>query len=405
MCLTPTLIKNVNYGNKSKLHYLSDSSAQYIPVPCGRCSVCLALKQQYLVQRVQMEALSHDLYFGTLTYNNDSLRSFDVGGFHLSYVDISDWQNMLKMIRKHEGLPPFKYFMVTEYGGRRHRPHIHFLLSFPKVESQRLAEKRSFEIRLFNIFLKYWRRNTNITFYRTKTGKLRHNTRNPEWQSLCTYKRTFKSYNYDLHYLDPYATTKGLDDVAFYVSKYCLKYDKWVDKLKSRLYFNLPEADFTKAWDLIRPRRLLSKGFGSPSDSKVIFHINKGIDLALNDPTALFPYFVSPVNGATFPLSPYYSDKFLKLKDVERFNRRKPVLTSDDMMLDSTPRLTPKEADIKQRRFDFIGSVLDSRHTYFDDDFDISYTIPYGNNSETPFLDQDFADSWQDFDDSFDSDP
>lgn len=340
-----------------------------------------------------MEALSHDLYFGTLTYNNESLPSLNVGEFHLNYVDISDWQKMIKMIRKHENLPPFKYFLVSEYGGRRHRPHIHFILSFPKVESQRLAEKRSFEIRLFNIFLKNWRRNIN------------GNRRNPDWQSLCTYKRTLKSYNYDLHYLDPYATSKGLDDVAFYVSKYCLKYDKWVDKLKSKLYFNLPEAVFTKAWDLIRPRRLLSKGFGSPSDSKVIAHINKGIELALNDPTALFPYFISPVNGATFPLSPYYSDKFLTLKDVERFNRRKPLLTSDDLMLDSTPRLSPEEAKIKQSKFDFVGNTLDARHTYFDDDFDINYSIPYGNHSETPFMDQDFAANWQDFDDYFDSDP
>lgn len=148
MCLNPILIKNVNYGNKSKLSHISDTTSQYIPVPCGRCSVCLALKQQYIVQRVQMESLSHDLYFGTLTYNNESLPIHEVGDFRLAYVDICDWQKMLKMIRKHEHLPNFKYLFVTEFGGRRHRPHIHFILSFPKIESQTLAEKRSFEILL-----------------------------------------------------------------------------------------------------------------------------------------------------------------------------------------------------------------------------------------------------------------
>lgn len=393
MCLHPVFIKNVNYGNKSKLNYLSDTTSQYIPVPCGRCSVCLALKQQYIVQRVQMEALSHDLYFGTLTYNNESLSFVTSGDFRLNYVDISDWQRMIKMIRKHENLPKFRYLLVTEYGGKRHRPHIHFILSFPKDESQRLADRRSFEIRLFSIFLKYWRRNYGSTRY-------------PIWKPLCTYKRTRKSYNFDLHYLDPYASSKGLDDVAFYVSKYVLKYDKWVDKLKSKLFYNLPESEYIRLWDKIRPRRLLSKGFGSYRDPKVIEHINKGINIALNDPRALFPYFISPVNGSTFPLCPYYSDKFLSMSDIQVFNSRKPRLNDYDMMLDSTPNLTPEEMKLKQHKFDFVGSFLYDRHTYFDDDFNNYIPDPYHERDfeQVHQSDKDFADGWQDFDCCSDSD-
>lgn len=393
MCLSPILIKNVNYGNTSKFAYIKDTTSQYIPVPCGRCSVCLALKQQYIVQRVQMESLSHDLYFGTLTYNNESLPVVTSGDFRLNYVDISDWQKMLKMIRKHENLPKFRYLLVTEYGGRRHRPHIHFLLSFPKDESQTLADRRSFELRLFSIFLKYWKRNYG-------------STRFPVWNQLCTYKRTLKSYNYDLHYLDPYASSKGLDDVAFYVSKYVLKYDQWVDKLKSKLFFNLPESEYVRVWNLIRPRRLLSKGFGSFDDPKVIDHIHKGINFALNDPRALFPYFISPVNGNTFPLCPYYSDKFLTLQDLEVFNSRNHVLTDYDMMLDTTPELSPEEKSIIQNRFDFVGTYLFNRHTHFDDDFDNVFNEPYyERNSIKPDQScQEFADSWKDFDTSCDSD-
>lgn len=404
MCLNPILIKNVNYGNKSKLAHISDTTAQYIPVPCGRCSVCLALKQQYIVQRVQMESLSHDLYFGTLTYNNEALPNVSSGEFNLPYVDISDWQKMLKMIRKHENLPPFRYLMVTEYGGKRHRPHIHFILSFPKDESQRLADRRSFEIHLFNIFLKYWRRNIAEPVWSNKRGKFMPNYRNPKWLPLCTFKRTLKSYNYDLHYLDPNSSSQGLDDVAFYVSKYCLKYDKWVDKLKSKLYYNLPESEYIRVWDLLRPRRLLSKGFGSPDDPKVISHIRKGINLALGDFRALFPYFISPVNGSTFPLCPYYSDSFLTLSDLSVFNSRKPTLTDNDMMLDSTPKLSPDEAAIKQNKFDFVSDFLNSRHTYFDDDFNLNYLDPYGIPDKVASMGQDFADCWQNFDDSFDSD-
>lgn len=391
MCLSPILIKNVNYGNTSKLSHIKDSSAQFIPVPCGRCSVCLALKQNYLVQRVQMESLSHDLYFGTLTYNNESLPTIKVGEFSLNYVDISDWQKMLKMIRKHEDLPPFKYFLVTEYGGKRHRPHIHFILSFPKDDKQILAERVSFELKLKDIFLQYWRRNLG-------------STRSPVWQNLCTYVHTRKSYNYDLHYLNPSLGSNGLEDVAFYTTKYCLKFDKWLDSLKSKLFFNLPESEYTKVWDLLRPRRLISKGFGSFQDPKVIEHINKGIDLSLSEPSAMFPYFISPVTGDTFPLSPYYSKKFLTLDDLEIFNQRKPTLTVSDMMVDSTPELSVDERLHKQEQFDIVCDYLDNVNTYIDSEFNLSNDLPDEKYKTSNGLHFKASDYWESFDYDFDND-
>lgn len=391
MCLKPILIKNVNYGNSSKLSCYSDTTAQYIQVPCGRCSVCLALKQEYLVQRVQMESLSHDLYFLTLTYNNESLPVIEKGEFKLPYVDISDWQKMLKMIRKHEDLPPLKYFLVTEYGGRRHRPHIHAILSFPKLLSQSNNVRYSFELKLNKIFLRYWRRNIGTC-------------RVPIWIPLCTYVRTNKSRNFDLHFLDPNSTKDGLSDVAFYASKYQLKYDNWLDKLKSKLFFSLSEVDFNEVWNLLRPRRLISKGFGSPRDPKVIDHINKGINFSLTDQTAMFPYYINPVTGQTFPLSPYYSDKFLTFADLDIFNSRKPRLSSEDMMLDTTPLYTPDEVLRKEAKFSVVRDFLDNRHTYFDDDFTFNSLVPidYGNSEKTPFMDSVFADCWQDFESDHD---
>lgn len=387
MCLSPIMIKNVNYGNKSALNFLSDTTSQFIPVPCGRCSVCLLMKQQYLVQRVQMEALNHDLYFGTLTYNNESLRHHKIGDFELSYVDITDWQKMLKMIRKHEDLPSFKYFLVTEYGGRRHRPHIHFILSFPKNDKHTLADRWSFEHRLHDIWLKYWRRNYG-------------STRFPVWRDLCTYTRTRQSYNYDLHFLDPYSTSKGVDDVAFYVSKYCLKYDKWVDKLKSKLFFNLSEDDFKSTWNLIKPKRLISKGFGDLYGSRVVEHIHKGIHLALEDNSAFYPYFISPVNGATFPLAPYYSKKFLTIDEQIIFNSRKPRLTDTDMMIDTTPDLEIYQILNKAREFANIQNFLDMRHTIEDDSADFSNDFQiekeYDNKKVPRFNISDF-DDWSDF--------
>ena len=352
------MIKNVNYGSTSRLHQYKDTTAQYIPVPCGRCASCLALKQQYLVQRVQMEALSHDLYMGTLTYNNESLPIYEINEFRFAYPSIADWQKMIKMIRKHEDLPPFKYMLVSEYGGKRHRPHFHFILSFPSIDGNNLAERWSFASKLHDVFLKYWRRNYG-------------STRSPVWKPLTTYVCTRRKRNFDLHYLDPWSSDNGLDDVAFYCSKYCLKYDTWVDRFKSKLFFNLQEDDYKEALKVFLPKRLLSKGFGSINDHKVLAHLNKGIDLALSDSQAMYPYFISPVDGSTFPLSPYYASKLLTFKDLDVFNSRKPLLTDGDTMVDtSKDDFLLQDVVNKELRMSNIKDWLNSQHTREDDDAD-----------------------------------
>lgn len=371
MCLKPVLIPNVNYGNTSSLARIKDTTSKYIPVPCGRCSVCLQLKQQYMLQRVQMEALDHDFYYGTLTYNNESLPFVERGEFVLNYPDISDWQKMIKRIRRYEKLPDFKYLLVSEYGGRRHRPHFHFILSFPKNDRDTLADRWSFGLKLHDIFLSYWKRNIALPIWSEKRQKFIPNSWRPVWQPLCTYKRTFQSYNFDLHYCDPWSSKNGINDVAFYVSKYVLKYDKWVDKLKSKLFFNLSESDFNDVWSLIRPRRLMSKGFGSPDSSIVAEHISKGIDLAIADQSAKYPYFISPVDGSTYPLAPYFAARFMRIPDLELFHLRNPSLTGTDRMLDSTPDYTIEEIVEKERKFGVVRDYLNARHTYEDDSYNL----------------------------------
>lgn len=182
-----------------------------------------------------------------------------------------------------------------------------------------------------------------------------------------------------MHYLNPYSSKNGLDDVAFYVSKYCLKYDKWLDKFKSKLFFSLSEADFTTAWDYLRPRRLMSKGFGSPYSDDVIAHIAKGVELALNTPSAKYPFFISPVYGNTFPLSPYYRSKLCSIDSELEFRRRCSDST-DSFEFDSTrgiyiPVNIPSSVEFdlddmfeKDRRFEIVMDSLNTRHTYFDDE-------------------------------------
>ena len=374
------MIKNVNYGNTSKLARYKDTTSQFIPVPCGRCSVCLHLKQQYFVQRIQMEALSHDLFMLTLTYKNECLKHYDCGDFSFAYADVSDWQKMIKMIRKHEDLPPFKYFLVSEYGGNRHRPHFHAILSFKKDDQQTLADRWSFEIKLQSIFIKYWRTNVG-------------SSRKPIWIPLFEYHCTRKRRNFDLHYCDPASSRNGLDDVAFYVSKYVLKFDKWVDKFKSKLYFALEEEAYKEALKVFAPKKLISKHFGSINDPNVYDHLVKGIELALADPNAFYPYFISPVDGSTYPLSPYYSSKLLTFQDLDIFNSRKPLINDYDSMVDSyNPDFLYSDVLIKEKEFEDICNILDSRHTYEDDEADDSNNFTIVNNDKTSRLSADVFD-------------
>lgn len=389
MCLTPIMIDNPYYNSPIRapdFHLLHDTVHAKLPVPCGRCSVCIHLKQQYLVQRVQMESLSHDLFYGTLTYNQESLPIAEIDDFRFAYADYSDWQKMIKMIRKDYPEFKFRYMLVSEYGAKKHRPHYHFILSFPRT-SEHLSDKVSLAYRLFHIFLSYWRRNYG-------------STRSPIWKPLCTYVNRGVKYNYDLHYLDPNSSVDGLDGVSFYVSKYILKYDKFVEKFKSKLYFNLDPFDFKTAWDLFRPRILLSKGFGSPDDPKVISHITHGINFALSLPDAFYPYYISLVNGSTFPLSPYYSKRFLNEDSAITFRSRLPdqIISESDIV-----NFDRKQEQLAKVRYFLYNRTSDGD---FDDIDDINSKIQIDGNYSTANLeDQVFAVSWKDFDFDRDHDP
>ena len=381
MCLSPVLIPNPNYNSPIRdptYRFIHDCESTKLAVPCGRCPVCIYLRQIYLVQRVQMESLDNDLFFGTLTYNNESLPLAEYGDIRFAYPDFSDWQKMLKRIRQAYPDLKFKYLLVQEYGSKRHRPHYHFILSLPRLGNPTLAEKMSTAYRLFDIFLKQWKRNYG-------------SDRCPVWRPLLTYYRRNGKYNYDLHYLDPNSSKDGLDGVAFYVTKYILKYDKWVDRFKSKLYFSLSNEDFKDAWNKLRPRVLMSKGFGSPDSFNVQSHIFKGINMALDDRRAFYPYYFSRVNGKCFPLAPYYSKRFVtpdiqavfvsrrpddednidkKIKSVDNFEKVKVFLNSQisefdydeigDINIDKIPveyetKMTPRFTADDFSIMDFFG--------------------------------------------------
>lgn len=408
MCLSPIYIDNVNrnkISQRSGHAVYSDVSSRMLRVPCGRCPVCIALKQSYLVQRVQMECLDNLVFFGTLTYNAETLPALDVNGFRLPYADISHWQNMMKNLRKSGVVPRgCRYFVCSEFGSKRHRPHFHFLLFYPKClvnsDYRRItfAECYSLQEILHDAFLKNWRHNVG-------------STRSPVWVNNCTYKCVGKFRNFDCQFVDTISALP--DDVAYYVTKYVCKASDYVDRLKSALYYNLPEKEFVDTWKKIRPRMLFSKGFGNPCSPLVVEHIQRGIRIALDDPAALYPYYFNVKDGSTWPLSPYYRRRFLSVDDELLFRSRGDSADGDfgDRVTLDNNDLTSYEisqAFARQVKTNKLISSRDDDGNFFDYlDLEnnvnfIDSIVDYGNECKQNLLSDLVPDCWSsslDFDD------
>lgn len=158
MCLTPVRILN------PARYYTNGLDKMYLVVPCGHCEECRRKKVNDWYVR-----LSYDYYaskktggvfaFVTLTYNPESLPYLNTynGAFDSlcpSYGEVpkvntpcfskKDLQYFIKRLRAllcDNQLPPryqlnikedLKYFVVSEFGHDKHRPHYHILFSLPK---------------------------------------------------------------------------------------------------------------------------------------------------------------------------------------------------------------------------------------------------------------------------------
>lgn len=388
MCLKPILIPNPNFNNPLKdtdygiIHNCVDS---HLSVPCGNCSVCIALRQAYLVQRMQMESLDNLLFFGMVSYNNPSLPSLMVNGRRITYAAGDDMSNMMRHVRLNDELPPFRYFAVSERGTVGHRPHWHFIISLPKkyyVDQYgrvQLHTCYTLQDKLWHLFLKYWRRNYGSRKF-------------PDWRPLLTYKQRGLKRNYDLSFID--TISGNVEDAAFYCTKYATKYDEYTDRLKSALYFNLPENKFKDIWKIVRPKTLWSKGFGDPFNPDVKSHILKGIDFSIQTGSIL-PLFINPFSGQTFPLSPYYQKKFLDKDSLIHF---KLLQSQHEKELPSIYETHLKDLMLERTR-DMIRYRSDDGSQFLYDDYDQSHLIineyeSYGNLEKTLIMDDFTPDEW-----------
>ena len=332
MCLRPYIVKNYNRGAQNFLAWATkDVTSHTISVPCGTCPECASMRQTDILERAELATIDHDVYYGTLTYNNKAIphsRDFvhlDGTVRNYIYAEPDDFRRMIQRIRKENfhNEVPLKYIMVTEYGGRFHRPHIHFLLFVPRKKFQFWYERYgrwysawyvpggdwnevNFSTIFFDVFLSQWKRN------------IVKSTKKPVWLPLCTYVvgRDGRS-TYDFHYVEPYTRDgKTLNNVAKYVTKYVLKFDKWLDKLRHGIYSNLSTEDYLELWKLLRPKCRISLGLGT-GNPEYSEHVRKGIDEGRKGVNGKFiPYFIDLNNGKYMPLGRYLRRKYLTVDDA-----------------------------------------------------------------------------------------
>lgn len=209
-----------------------------------------------------------------------------------------------------------------------------------------------------------------------KKGETVPNTRAPKYEPLCDYHSRY--YNgewhrtFDFHYIDPGLTDKGESDVAFYVTKYLLKPSKYVRRLQQALKLNLEPDEYERVWSLLKPRALVSKGWGLGSfesdpennrktlpNTKISDHIRKGIDHAKK----LYPYpvFINPLTGQSFPLSPYYRKKYMTVMDAMDWYY---LYTQDGSAYDNfhfSNEIDPDQVKRKEAKFNKVRNLIEYR--------------------------------------------
>lgn len=325
MCLSPLSIPNPNYGKTGFWYQFKDTSSQMIRIPCGYCAECIALKQMYLVQRVQMEALNREFFFCTLTYDNKHLPSvITSSGYSIDFADIEHVQLLVKRMRNVE-FPSLRFLAVSEFGSQKGRPHFHILFSVPRSECPDYGACLNMEYRLYKYVFEHWSVNVG-------------SRRSPVYEPLFEYHEKFSHgrlyKNFDLHYVTPALSSSGsVADVAFYVLKYMMKSSPREIRLQQALRLNLPEDEYETIWSMVRPRCLKSAGFGidpvfSRSDSgsrvmspspKIVSYIRDSV--SRSDKSLGYPCFYAPDNGMRFPLAMFYRDKpaFYSVQDALDF--------------------------------------------------------------------------------------
>lgn len=266
MCLNPTLIPNPNFKSKTGKLFKKDTSSQFIPIPCGHCSECMATRSFGIIQRCQLEEMTGHPFMVFLSYSNEMIpRITTSDGAVIKYADFKDVTNMFKRLRSTNAIGRrFRYLVVSERGEGRGRPHFHMLLFVEKKLNDNSYDILNLESHLNKVLLSEWRRNVAKSV--NKKGEIVPNTRQPEYKALCRfvqYRINGKLFGtFGCHYVSPTSQDGSTVGASYYVTKYFLKRDEASQKLQQALRLNLPSYEYEKVWNTVRTRCISSLNFG-----------------------------------------------------------------------------------------------------------------------------------------------
>ena len=277
----------------------------------------------------------HYVFFQTLTLNNRNLGKFTINGYEHHYFPIKYFQDYIKIIRKYHVLrSDFKFLAVTEYGGRKHRPHMHILYFVPKSSGYwstfsryKSTSYRNYLINqkageLFWEMLRYWRVNHGSRFH-------------PEYDNLLDFHHKGNKRNYDFQYIEEKQAGSNTADVTHYVTKYCLKFDDWIVKKQQAFKLNLTDEEYAEYWPLVRPRLLISKNFGGDMSYKKL--MSRSIEYSLvniRDNKERW-FFLDIYNNKPLPLAPYLRRKFIDTsQSLDMFYNTEQIIEFNDVRRD-----------------------------------------------------------------------
>lgn len=128
MCVSPITINN---PRKDKIQYYD---REKLTVPCGNCWQCRLTKQNDLYIRAffeyqrTLECKGTAIFF-TLTYDPAHLPTIKLSdGKVVPCFSREDWRKFTKSLWAKFDKDVLRYFMVSEYGDEKHRPHYHGIL-------------------------------------------------------------------------------------------------------------------------------------------------------------------------------------------------------------------------------------------------------------------------------------
>lgn len=365
MCISPISIRNPNYdtaGNfPADFRKVHNTISPFIQVPCGNCPACYFVNQTGYYQRILEEARVSYVYFATLTYN-DNIEYAEYKDTLYTIAPYRDFQLMIKRIKKDNLFKRFfSYFAVREYGKKKGRAHFHALFFLRKEPNDTFLTPYQYEGILKKVVFEQWRRNVGTKL-------------NPRYVDLTTYHESHfggKIFrNFDLHFVES-KNYSDIDNVYFYVTKYLLKDNKFIKRLRAQL----KEDNEISHEDELELRRLILRNswrslhFGLPyfkdgEDNTTRRRISQMIERSILDGSEYPQYFTD--DGRAFPLSRYYREKYLT-HEQNLFFKQKQSMYPDDFFpkRTATPDEVLKAYNLgnrvmsMQRDFDLIDLIDD----------------------------------------------